>query len=49
MTGAKPVRLKFGSPEYFDFASKNAKAAPWLALGQNIQFVMDGAIYEIHE
>jgi Ca-activated chloride channel family protein len=46
---AKRVRLQFGTPEYFTFASKNSRALPWLALGQNIQFVLDGTVYEIYE
>ena len=25
------------------------KAAQWLALGQNVQFVLNNTIYEIHE
>src|SRR5204862_253129 len=32
---AKRARIQFASPEYFDLAAKNAKALPWLALGQN--------------
>ena len=46
---AKRVRLQFGSPEYFTFSAKHAQAAPWLALGQNVQFVLEGTIYEVYE
>jgi Ca-activated chloride channel family protein len=46
---AKHTRLQFNSPEYFDFAAKNKQALPWLALGQNVQFVLDGVVYEIYE
>ncbi len=46
---AKRVRIKFGSPAYFGFLTKTPKAAPWLALGQNVQFVLEGAVYEIYE
>ncbi len=46
---AKRVRIQFNSPEYFAFAAKNGRALPWLALGQNVQFVLDGAVYEIYE
>jgi hypothetical protein len=28
---------------------KNKAAAPWVALGQNVQFVLDGVVYEIYE
>jgi Ca-activated chloride channel homolog len=46
---APRVRLQFGSKEYFDFLAKHPRAAPWLALGQNIQFLLDNSIYEIYE
>jgi len=46
---AKVVRIQFGSKEYFDLASSNGKALPWLALGQNVQFVLDDTIYDIYE
>lgn len=48
-TTAKHVRLQFGSTEYFDFISKHREALPWLALGNNVQFVLEGTVYEIHE
>ncbi len=44
---APRVRLQFGSPEYFAFASTNAAARPWLALGRNVQFALAGKVYEI--
>ena len=46
---AKKQRIQFNSPEYFAFAVKNSKALPWLALGQNVQFVLDDKLYEIYE
>ena len=46
---AKQVRIQFGSAEYFDLVAKNPKALPWLALGQNVQFVLDNTIYDIYE
>ena len=46
---AKRVRIQFGSTEYFDLVAKKAKALPWLALGQNVQFVMDNTVYDIYE
>lgn len=46
---AKHVRIQFGSPEYFALAAKEPQALPWLALGQNVQFVINGTVYEIHE
>jgi Ca-activated chloride channel family protein len=46
---SKRVRIQFNSPEYFALAAKEPQALPWLALGQNVQFVLNGSIYEIHE
>ena len=46
---AKHVRIQFNSPEYFALASSQPKALPWLALGQNVQFVLDNTIYDIYE
>lgn len=43
------VRLLFNSPEYFAFAATNTTARPWLALGNNVQFVLKDTIYEIYE
>ena len=43
------VRIQFNSTEYFAFAAKEPAALPWLALGQNVQFVLKGTIYEIYE
>lgn len=46
---ARRVRLQFNSKEYFSFAATNAAARPWLALGNNVQFVIKDTIYEIYE
>jgi Ca-activated chloride channel family protein len=46
---AKRQRIQFNSSEYFDFAAKHPKALPWLALGQNVQFVLDDTLYDIYE
>jgi len=46
---AKKQRIQFNSAEDFAFAAKNSKALPWLAVGQNVQFEMDGTLYEIYE
>jgi len=49
LQNAKRQRIQFNSAEYFDFAAKNTQALPWLALGQNVQFVLDGTVYEIYD
>ena len=46
---AKRVKIQFGTAEYFSLLAKNPAAQPWLALGQNVQFVLGDTIYEIHE
>ena len=46
---AKRQRIQFNSAEYFDFAAKHPRALPWLALGQNVQFVLDDTLYDIYE
>ncbi|HEU0037837.1 MAG TPA: hypothetical protein VFR76_01055, partial [Verrucomicrobiae bacterium] len=44
---AKRQRLQFNSSEYFAFAAKEPRALPYLSLGQEVQFVLDGTVYEI--
>jgi Ca-activated chloride channel homolog len=46
---AKRTRIQFNSPEYFELAAKNQQALPWLALGQNVQFVLGDTLYDIYE
>ena len=45
----KRVRIQFNSKEYFDLVAKKPETLPWLALGQNVQFALDGAIYEVFD
>jgi Ca-activated chloride channel homolog len=47
--GGKTVRVEFASREYFDFLATNSAAAPWLALGRNVQFSLGDTSYEIFE
>ena len=46
---AKPVKLQFGSTEYFALLTKEPRAAQWLALGRNVQFVLNSTLYEVAE
>jgi len=46
---ARRQRILFNSTEYFAFAAKEPRALPYLALGQNVQFVLDDTVYEIYE
>jgi Ca-activated chloride channel family protein len=49
LKNARHVRIKFNSDDYFALARKNPGALPWLALGRNVQFVLNDEIYEIYE
>jgi len=49
LQNAKRQRIQFNSKEYFEFAAKERRALPWLALGQNVQFVLDDTLYEIYD
>jgi hypothetical protein len=46
---AKRNKIAFNSDAYFALLAKEPKAAQWLALGRNVQFVLNGTIYEIFE
>lgn len=46
---ATRVRLQFGSDEYFAFLGSHPEASAWLALGPNVQLLLNGKIYEIAE
>jgi len=46
---ARRVQVKFGSDEYFDLTRRHPDAAQWLALGTNVQVLLDDTIYEIEE
>ena len=45
---AKRQRIEFNSSEYFAFAAKESRALPYLALGQDVQFVLDDTVYEVY-
>lgn len=45
----KTIRIQFGSREYFELLSEQPETARFLALGQNVRFVQDEVLYEIHE
>ncbi|MBM3845961.1 MAG: VWA domain-containing protein [Verrucomicrobia bacterium] len=46
---AKPVRIQFGSADYFALLKQHPSTVPWLAQGANVQFVLNGQAYEIYE
>jgi Ca-activated chloride channel family protein len=45
----KQKAVRFGSVEYFDLLKKNPGAAPWLALGSNVDVVVDDTLVSIRE
>jgi hypothetical protein len=47
LANAKRVQMKFASQEYFTFFAQHQAARPWLALGNNVQFALNGTIYEV--
>lgn len=47
LTQATPIRIQFGSPEYFEWIRKNPEAVPWLSLGRNLLLVVRGQLYSI--
>ena len=49
LSGTKPVRVQFASAEYFDLLKRHPEAQEWLATGRNLQLVLRGIVYEIHE
>jgi len=48
-SSAKRERIQFNSDAYFDLVAKKPNVLPWLALGQNVQFVLGDTLYEIYE
>ncbi len=46
--GANEVKLKFGSPEYFDFSAKHPEARAYLSLGQNVRLLLANTVYDIY-
>ena len=46
---AKRNRIAFNSDAYFNLLAMEPKVAQWLALGRNVQFVLNKTIYEIYE
>lgn len=42
-------RIKFAGKDYFTLLQKNPGAAEFMALGNNVKFVLDDVLYEIYE
>jgi Ca-activated chloride channel family protein len=48
-TGARQVRIRWGSAEYFALLASHPGAAAWLSLGNRIDVVVDGTLYVIRD
>ena len=46
-TNANRVIVHLGSPEYFGLLKKHPKAAQWLALGNQVEFILEGTTYSV--
>ena len=44
---ARPVQVRFNSPEYFELARRGRDVSQWLSVGRSVQLVLDGVVYEI--
>jgi len=47
--GARARQVRFGSKEYDALLGSHPEAAPWLALGRNVQLVLGGEVVEVVE
>jgi len=47
--GMKQKSVRFGSTEYFELLRGSPSAAQWLALGNNLDVVVDGTLYNIRD
>jgi Ca-activated chloride channel family protein len=47
--GLAQRQVRFGSTEYFDLLKKSPAAAQWLALGNNVDVVLDGILVSVRE
>jgi len=43
----KRQRVQFNSEDYYALLQKHPEAAPWLALGQNVQVALGDTVYEV--
>jgi len=43
------VRIEFGSDEYFHLLERHPEIRRWLALGRNVQFVLDETVYVVRD
>ena len=49
MKQKQTVQIKYGSDEYFKLLKEKPQVAKFLALGQNVKFVLEETLYEVSE
>jgi len=49
MTDAPITRVEFDSDAYYTLILKHPVTQPWLALGRNVKFVLNGRIIEVFD
>ena len=49
LRGLVQKQVRFGSAEYFDLMKKSPAAAQWLALGNNVDVVLDGILVSVRD
>lgn len=42
-------QVQFGSEDYFDLLTRHPETQPWLALGVEVEFVLEGVVYQVTE
>jgi hypothetical protein len=42
-------QVRFGSDEYFALLGRSPGIAAWLSLGNNVDVVVDGTLYQVRE
>jgi len=45
----KTIRIQFASKEYFELMKNKPESGQFLALGQNVRFILKDSLYEIYE
>lgn len=42
-------QIRFGSDDYFDLLTRHPETQPWLALGVQVEFLLDGVVHQVTE
>ena len=48
-TNLKQINIKFNSDAYFALLTRHPSANQWLSLGNNLDLVIDGTLYQIRD